>query len=362
MAIFKRGRTYWYHFIFNGQHIQESTKQGNPRLARQLEAAHRTALAKGEAFGKGKKPVPSLRDFCERRIEPWARATFEQASPKSWFWYRTGLRSIYAYAPLATMKLDAITTETIADFAAHLQGKGLQVSSTNSALRVLRRSLRLAVEWGVLPSSPKVKMLRGERHRDFVLSREEEVCYLAACPEPLCSIATVLAGSGMRVEEALRMQWEYVALVNGRHGSIFVPFGKSVAARRTVPLTPRVREILGHQWEQAGKPQEGWVWPAPTASGHAEPSTLRKQHRRALRDSKVRRFVLHSLRHTFLTRLGEAGVNVWVLAKLAGHASLQMSARYVHASEDSVLNALSRLQEPPQQPQLLPQNPTTLAQ
>jgi hypothetical protein len=48
MSIFKRGNVYWYHFIFNGQHVQASTKQGNPRTARQIEAAHRTALAKGE--------------------------------------------------------------------------------------------------------------------------------------------------------------------------------------------------------------------------------------------------------------------------------------------------------------------------
>src|ERR1700687_3352426 len=48
MTIFKRGKTYWYHFIFSGEHIQESTKQGNPRVARNMEAAHRTALAKGE--------------------------------------------------------------------------------------------------------------------------------------------------------------------------------------------------------------------------------------------------------------------------------------------------------------------------
>lgn len=48
MSIFKRGRVYWYHFVFNSTHIQESTKQGNPRVARQMEAAHRTSLAKGE--------------------------------------------------------------------------------------------------------------------------------------------------------------------------------------------------------------------------------------------------------------------------------------------------------------------------
>lgn len=48
MSIFKRGRVYWYHFLFNGKHIQESTKQGNPRVARQMEAAYRTKLATKE--------------------------------------------------------------------------------------------------------------------------------------------------------------------------------------------------------------------------------------------------------------------------------------------------------------------------
>ena len=73
MSIFKRGSVYWYHFIFNGQHVQESTKQGNPRTARQIEAAHRTALAKGEVGITERKPVPTLADFIENRFAPWAR-------------------------------------------------------------------------------------------------------------------------------------------------------------------------------------------------------------------------------------------------------------------------------------------------
>jgi hypothetical protein len=46
MAIFKRGKIYWFHFLFEGQHIQESTKQSNRSAARQIESARRTALAK----------------------------------------------------------------------------------------------------------------------------------------------------------------------------------------------------------------------------------------------------------------------------------------------------------------------------
>jgi integrase len=90
-------------------------------------------------------------------------------------------------------------------------------------------------------------------------------------------------------------------------------------------------------------PAEGYIWPASTKSGHIEPSSLKKQHRNALRLSKVRPFVLYSLRHTFLTRLGESGCDVWTLARIAGHSSITISARYVHPSEDAVLNAMIRL-------------------
>src|SRR5581483_1945419 len=100
---------------------------------------------------------------------------------------------------------------------------------------------------------------------------------------------------------------------------------------------------LEPRWKAANKPCEGWVWPAPTKSGHLEPSSLKKQHTKALKDSKVRPFVLYSFRHTFLTRLGASGCDVWTLARIAGHSSLAISARYVHPSEDSVLAAVEKL-------------------
>ena len=65
---------------------------------------------------------------------------------------------------------------------------------------------------------------------------------------------------------------------------------------------------------------------------------LKKQHKRALKLSKVRPFVLYSLRHTFLTMLGSSGkVDVWRLAQIAGHSSIAMSMRYVHPQGDAVL-------------------------
>ena len=347
MSIFKRGSVYWYHFLFNGDHIQKSTKQGNPRTARQMEAAYRTALAKGEVGITERKPIPTLAAFIENRFVPWAQATFEKSSPKTWTcWYRTQLGNIAAYLPLVSRKLDTITSEHVSDYGAHLQARGLKPSSVNSSLRVLRRVLRLAVEWGDLVATPKIKLLRGEQPRERVVTPIEESLYLGAASEFMADVATILVDTGMRPEENARLQWEYVSWSNGQCGTLRVTHGKTSAARRMLPLSPRVRAMLERRWRAAGRPAEGWVWPSQTASGHIQSSTTIKQHRNALKQSGIRPFVLYSLRHTFLTRLGEAGCDAWTLARIAGHSSIAMSARYVHPSQDVVMTVFSRMQTP----------------
>lgn len=186
-------------------------------------------------------------------------------------------------------------------------------------------------------------MLPGERRRERVVTPQEQAKYLAAAAEPLGSVAEVLVDTGLRPEECFRLRWESLTWTNGRHGTLLVIHGKTAAARRVLPMTPRVREILGTRWEQAERPADGWVWPASTRSGHLESSSIKKQHANALRGSNVRPFVLYSLRHAFLTRLGESGCDAWTLARIAGHSSVGMSTRYVRPSEDAVLTAMERL-------------------
>ena len=341
MAIYKRGRVYWYKFMWNGEMVRESTRQKSDRIARQMESSHRTSLAKGEVGIREKTIASTLAQFLTRRFEPWAEAS---TCPKTWLdYYRPGIRTLQKYKPLANLRLDQITSEKAAEFAAWRQSEGLQVSSVNSTLQVLRRVLRLAAQWGEISNTPVIKMLPGERHREHVVKAEEESRYLAAAPEPLASVAAVLIDTGLRPDECYRLRWESVTWVNGRNGTILITHGKTAAARRVLPLTSRARTILQSRWETAGRPSEGWVWSAPTQSGHFEKSTLKKQHRKALRLSRVRPFVLYSLRHTFLTRLGESGCDAWTLARIAGHSSVAMSARYVHPSEDAVLAALDRM-------------------
>jgi integrase len=366
VSIYKRGEVYWYKFMWQGRTVRESTKQGNDKVARQMEAAHKTSLAKGEVGIREKRAVPTLKEFCDTRIEPWAKASFERTCVNNWFWFRAGIRRLRACESLAKAKLDEITNEKLAGFAAHEQTRlqnrgrskdeekrGLAVSSINSSIRVLRRVMSLAAEWGVIESAPKLALLPGERHRERVITPDEELRYLTAASPLLADVATVLADTGMRPDECYRMRWEDVTWVNGRNGSLLVRHGKTPAARRVLPMTPRVRAVLQARWNGAGKPLEGWLWPAPTVRGHMDHSSLKKQHAKTFRtvnaEAKKRKvtpvtpFVLYAFRHSFLTRLGQSGCDAWTLARIAGHSSIAISSRYVHPSEDTVLAPFSRL-------------------
>ncbi|MGO9604423.1 MAG: tyrosine-type recombinase/integrase [Candidatus Binataceae bacterium] len=335
---------YWYKFMWHGKLVRESTKQGNDKVARQMESAHRTSLAKGEVGIRDKKPIPTLGSFLTERVLPWAEATFATSIPKNAKWYRNECRVLKGYKPVAAMPLDQINSAHVGDFAAWRIKQGRAVSTVNSSIRVLRRALSLAVEWGVLTVVPKLKVLSGALRREHVVTPEEEKLYLATATEPLRSIASVLVDSGLRPEECFCLQWEFVRFLEDGNGALIVTHGKSAAARRHVPMTSRVYDILRVRWESAGKPDSGWVWPAPKAkAGHIVPNSIYEPHLRAVADSKVRPFVLYDLRHTFLTRLGESGCDAWTLARIAGHSSVAVSQHYVHASDNAVLDAIGRL-------------------
>ena len=70
----------------------------------------------------------------------------------------------------------------------------------------------------------------------------------------------------------------------------------------------------------------------------APADSVKSQHKKALALSKVRAFEIYSIRHTFLTRLGDSGCDVWSLARIAGHSQISMSQRYVHPEQDAVMN------------------------
>ena len=54
--------------------------------------------------------------------------------------------------------------------------------------------------------------------------------------------------------------------------------------------------------------------------------------------------VVYSLRHTMLTRLGEAGADAFTIMRSAGHSSVTVSQKYVHPSPESIERAFAKLE------------------
>jgi len=340
MSVYKIGQVWHYRFMHRAKLVRRSTKQTNHKVAKDMEAAHRSALAKGDVGIVDRKPAPTFEKFAKEFLV-WAETTF-RSKRKTYLYYLNSVHRLAEHAPLMTLALDSKQIpERLVAYAAKREADGLAVASVNHELRAARRMLRLAFEWGRIDTAPpKIRVLHGECHRERVISREEEGRYLTCARPLLAAVATVLIDTGMRPEELYRLRWESITWVNGRHGTLQITHGKTKAARRLLPLSARVRTILEARWRDQGQPLDGWIFPALNKCGHLQPSGVRKQHLRALAQSGVAPFVLYSLRHSFLTRLGASGCDVWTLARIAGHTSIQMSARYVHPGADQVLAAM----------------------
>ena len=368
--VYKRGRIYWYKFAWRGEMIRESTKLSNKRTAEQIEAAHKASLAKGEVGIRDRKPIPTLAEFAKGDFLPHVRSRFAE-KPATLAYYEIQIRHLTEHAPLAGAPIDGVKPETIAGFVAKCREGEYQVSSINRALQVLRRMLRLAVEWGKSEkAAPKVLLIPGERRRERVLSLTEEAAYLKAAqaigegilksyedalegirstqrgqepikpedPFLLRDAATVLLDCGLRPEECYRLRWEQV-----RDSALHIPFGKTASARRSIPLPSRAAALL--EMRRAVAASE-WVFQAPTKSGHIEQSSVKKRHTKACELSGIGQLPLYTFRHTCLTRWS-SHMDPYTLAYFAGHSDFATTRRYVHPSMESGREAMERARAVP---------------
>ena len=120
-------------------------------------------------------------------------------------------------------------------------------------------------------------------------------------------------------------------------------------------MTSNVQAIVEMRLSTAAGSE--WVFPASTRSGHIEPSSLKKQHAKAVSEAtRILReesgdpkrtftgFELYTLRHTCLTRWAPF-MDPWTLAYLAGHRDMNITKRYVHPQEQTVRAAMDRARE-----------------
>jgi integrase len=306
-----------------------------------MEAAHRTSLAKGEVGIRERQKAPTLFEFAER-FRDFIQVRCD-AKPNTVAFYKSKLARLLGFDFLAEARLDQIDEALIERFVSERR-KAVEPGTVNRELATLRRMLRLAQEWKVIGRVPRIRLLNGERIRDFVLDQRAEQQYLESAPQPLRDIALLIVETGLRIGEALAPQSEHIKLEplpGARFGYVRVVAGKSTNARRNIPLTDRVVLMLRRRLAESISP---WVF----ANREGKPylvTSINHLHQKVRASLNLREdFVIHSLRHTMLTRLGESGVDAFTIMRIAGHSSITVSQRYVHPSQEAVERAFHRLE------------------
>jgi hypothetical protein len=162
MAIYKRGKTYWYKFFWNGDLIRESAKTGNQRAAEQIEAARKTQLAKGEVGIRDRKPAPTLAEFAEQQFIPFVEKQ-KKDKPRTIDFYKQRVKRLSKFPRLWGARIDAIRAEDIAAYVGVSQVLEMETSTINRDLATVRRMFKLAMEWeAVSKLLPAVRMLAGK--------------------------------------------------------------------------------------------------------------------------------------------------------------------------------------------------------
>jgi integrase len=266
------------------------------------------------------------------------------AKPRTVVFYQEKLDRLLESSALADERLDNVDEEVIEAYkrtrisTVSRRGTPMSPASVNRELATLRRMLRMARDWKRIASVPRIKLLKGESAREFVLSREDEPRYLNALPLEMRRFCSFLIETGLRVGEGLTLEWPQVKL-REKPGFITVRGAHAKSGKaRSVPLTRKARIVL-----ESLEGRHGLVF--RNADGAALYHTWLDQQHAAVRQllGFPADFVIHSLRHTFGTRLGETGAESFTIMTLMGHSTVIVSQKYVHPSTQSMKSAIDRM-------------------
>lgn len=208
-------------------------------------------------------------------------------------------------------------------------GSTVSNATVNRALTTLKLLYHHAERGGLAVANPTkgVEYLE-ETGRMRVLSVEEEELYFASASPLLGQIARVIIDTGMRPDEVFRIE---LSNIDFDRRTVFNPFGKTRAARRTIPIT---EEVCGLLKMRSSKVRGKYIFPS-RHDPNRPITSVRKGHDAAVARAAIQEpFRLYDLRHTFATRAVMAGVDLPTLGAILGHASIQMTMRYVHPAEE----------------------------
>jgi len=337
---------YSVNIMVDGQRVHRVIGRDSERVTRtQAEefVAQATADARAGRLNlpKGRKLALAFAKGADDYIE-----RLEESDGKSLAAKRRQLR-LYLKPHFGKMRLDGITGFTIDTYKKRRLDQKASPATVNRELATLSHLFNKAVEWRWLDRvPPRPKKLSESAGRIIALTDEQADQLMTAAigsADPYLWLFVAFGlNTAMRHGEIMAARWEQLDLARCR---LFIPDAK--AGQREQPITPELAELLAREREMRDD-RDGWIFPSPhadSAAGHR--ARMGRPFRDAVKaaglDPKL--ITPHVMRHTAITKLVQAGVDLPTVQRISGHKTLAMVLRYTHVHGrhiDQAIRAIGR--------------------
>jgi integrase len=325
VTLYKRGRNYSISIWVDGVRHLKSTGTTNRREADTIERDFREELNRRRHQIREASPDMTFADLAARFLA--------DGSPRPYHLDR--LKMLLPH--FGECPIGHISKPLVRDYRKERHAeKRLTETTLNRDVEVLRHLLYWAVDEGFLTTNPiaRIHLVRGRRKPRPVMNVEEESKLIASAAPHLSPIIIAALDSGMRRGELLTERWEHIDF-NRR--VLLVTHSKTAGGEaREIPLTARLAALLS-----TCKKPEGLIF---TFKGRPI-QRIKTGWKAAVRRAGIRYFRFQDLRHTFNTRLMEAGVVQDVRKALMGHSSgEEINSLYTHVELPVKREAIRKLE------------------
>ena len=229
-----------------------------------------------------------------------------------------------------------IDLNKIDELVAYCKSQGNSDATINRKLSNLSKVLTYAVKRGIIDNKPSLEWKKEHKGRIRYFSFEEERKMIELLRlwsyDEMADYVLFLMDTGLRRDEALRLTPD--DYLNG-HIIVWEKSNTKNRKSRTVPLISRADKIV-----KARLNREGKLFKITKAQLKNRWARMRGN----LGKSNDKEFVLHTLRHTYASRLAQQGVSIQIIAELLGHSNTTITMKYAHLSVQSLGKATEQLE------------------
>lgn len=325
MSIWKRGGVYWTYVWVDGVRHAKSTGTKNRRQAETIDQRFKEELNLERQGIRQFAPEMTFSELAARFLAGGGQRPYHVDRLKA-------LLPYFNETPIGRINR-AMAMDYRRD--RHTKKK-LSEATVNRDLQVLKHFLFWAIDEGLLAANllSRMRLVPERRKPRSVLSLTDEVRLLASSSGHLRPIIVVALDTGMRRGEVLNQRWEHVDFVRR---ILMVTKSKTAGGEsREIPLTERVYQFL-----VANRREDGLLF-----MFKGKPMLRTKTAwKGAVRRAGIRYLRFHDLRHTFNTRLMEAGVMQEVRKAIMGHSSgKDVNSIYTHVELPAKREAIRKLE------------------